>query len=75
MFNLERIMQLDIEYVKSFSEVEVCKEGSYFTIRLSQPIMMQIMHRFGERLHNLIYFTRHQRFLPIKVSDSADLFI
>ena len=27
MFNLERIMQLDIEYVKSFSEVEVCKEG------------------------------------------------
>lgn len=30
MFNLERIMQLDIEYVKSFSEVEVCREGILF---------------------------------------------
>ncbi len=30
MFNLERIMQLDIEYVKSFSEVEVSKEGPLF---------------------------------------------
>lgn len=30
MLNLEHIMQLDIDYVKSFSEMEACKEGVLF---------------------------------------------
>lgn len=30
MFNLERIMQLDIDYLKSFSEMEEWKEGALF---------------------------------------------
>ncbi|WP_155590545.1 GNAT family N-acetyltransferase [Lysinibacillus cavernae] len=30
MFDLERIIQLDIDYVKSFSEMEACQEGALF---------------------------------------------
>lgn len=56
MLNLERIMQLDIDYVKSFSEMEVCQEGVLFYNK-AIPTYYDANHaHVGERLKILLSF-------------------
>lgn len=47
MHKLEDIMQLDIDYINEFSEMERCPEGVFFTIRKCLCTMTPTMHIYG----------------------------